>query len=151
MQMKVSFIPVWLRTGRNLLACHCLVLSPPTIADDSFLQVSKGKWSKYSRAIYSIYGDISISKDRLDFSLIPSFQYEILREEKSFVILKLNRSIDCNSNYLRLGPIREKFTSKLMEFSMIPRKHIDTALVSNEIDQEKLNTEYSCSWGVYIR
>lgn len=107
-------------------------LSIPVLAGP-FLESSSGSWSGLSKNIYSIYGDITIGEDSLSFTLKDSFQYDVVRKEAHYVILKLNRPIDCDSEYVRLGPISEKYRKKNMEFSVISPKHIDNALNDNEI------------------
>lgn len=100
-----------------------------------------GKWTGVSKNIYSIYGDLSIRKNTLDFQYQGKFDYKIVENQSNFIVIKLNKKLRCG-NFVRLGPIRpnDDISAGNMEFSVY----------ENEEKAFSIENGY-CSWGLYQR
>jgi hypothetical protein len=101
--------------------------SPVSIANDVEFEYL-GAWEGLSKVLYSVYGDMEITKEKVVFNYTGSYDYTVESASTDRVLIKLSKVMDCGQ-YIELKPSGSK-----LEFS-----------VFNNIDSEY------CAWGFYQR
>ena len=118
-------------------AAVCLAFPAVSWAAEVPSALLVGKWVGLSRNIYSIYGDLSVDKEAMEFTKQGKFHFSVLRSSGDYLVVKLDRSLNCG-RFVALGPV----TVASMEFAVYRSE--GEALLSQE------NKAY-CSWGIYAR
>ena len=112
----------------------------------------KGKWTGFSTAIYSVYGNLSVGDTELIFEKKGKRSFKLLNESEGYVVLELTEQLDCG-RFVRLGPImkeRDPFAG-MMEFSVYDSQ--EKSMIAKVIDgrSETLKFGQYCVYGLYSR
>lgn len=147
----------WLKDKRN--ACldeKCLKSAYTTrineLATDNTLVRFKGKWVGYSTNIRSIFGNLTVRSNELDFEREGKRSFKIFKGSEESVILELTESLNNCGRFVRLGPIKKEGSpfAGFMEFSIFVSKEKSLAAKYFN-DSEMMDFTDYCNWGLYSR
>ena len=71
-----------------------------TIEDKSFI----GNWTAHSKYYVSIFGDMIITQDKIEFTKKGIVEFEVAKYDGKEYILKISKDVG-NGRFMRLGPI----------------------------------------------
>jgi len=135
----------------TILAWATISFSVATMAGGISPQY-KGDWVGFSKSIYSIFGNLSVNDDVLDFEKKGKRSYVVVTVSDDSVILELNEPVDCG-RFARLGPIKEVGDTHagFLEFSVFETR--EKALAPKQFNKHSKKMAYRgfCVWGLYSR
>ncbi len=134
-------------------------LSLPTLVRSSSNDIPQQfmhRWTGYSKAIYSIYGNLNVSSHELVFENMGKHSFAVVSTFEDSVVLEMAKTFQDCGRYVRLGPVITKKSSDslislfagYMNFSVYTTKEAALTLMQFDNGQRQGG---ACAWGLYSR
>lgn len=103
-----------------------------------------GKWYPLSNNYIATSGDMLIKENEIFFFINGTVNFEILRQNKTECILKINKEVN-GGNFMRIAPVlKGKGESTQVEIAFFNSKEKALSLKTTKVN-------YAESWGIYFR
>ncbi len=97
---------------------------------------------------------MTLSASEISFSKSGVFKYTISKNLPDSISLKLSKTLDCDGDTIRLGPLRDsKYSGGAfeLEFSVYDNEKETLEPKAYSKYHEKIRYPIGCSWGIYMR